>query len=95
MALDSGAQSYRLASGILSVPAEGEAVILSIDTGKYFGLSGAFQHLLEPLREGLTRDEMIAMTCARYDVPADEAAADLDRVLAELVEAKIVERSAG
>lgn len=91
--LDSGAPSYRLAGGILFVPVDGEAVLLSIDSGKYFGVSGAFQHLLEGLREGLTRDDMIAQTCARYDVQADAAAADLDRMLAELTKAKIIERT--
>ena len=87
----SGSSSFRLANGILSVPVDGEAVLLNVDSGKYYGVTGAFRHLLEELRNGLTRDEMIARTCDRYDVQADEAASDLDEILAQLIEAGIVE----
>ena len=85
------AGSYRLAEGVLSVPVEEEAILLSIGTGKYFGIRGAMRHLLEDLREGLAFDAMVASTCARYDVEPGEAARDLEQMLPRLVDAGILE----
>jgi hypothetical protein len=89
------ARSYRLAEGILSVPVDDEAILLSIATGKYFGIRGAMRHLLETLREGMAFDAMVSSTCVRYDVDPTEAARDLEQILPRLVAAGILESSSG
>lgn len=87
----SRAAAYRLAEGVLSVPVEDEAILLTMGSGKYFGVRGAMRHLLEELREGIDFQTMVERTCARYDVAPDEAARDLQRVLPRLVAAGILE----
>lgn len=91
----SSPQSYRLAEGVLSVPVEDEAILLTMGTGKYFGLRGAMRHLLEELREGLAFDAMVASICARYNVEPSEATRDLERMLPRLVAAGILEPAPG
>lgn len=86
----SNVPSYRLAEGVLSVPVEDEAILLSIGTGKYYGVKGAARHLLEDLREGLAFDEMVARTCARFVVSPADAARDLEDMLPRLVDAGIL-----
>jgi hypothetical protein len=86
-------QSYRLAEGVLSVELEEENILLSVGSGKYFGVRGAMRHLLEGLRDGLSFGEMVARTRDRYDVGREEAARDLRAILARLVGAGIVEQT--
>jgi hypothetical protein len=91
---ESNSRSYRLAEGVLSVPVEEEAILLSIGTGKYYGVKGAMRHLLEDLREGIRFDEMVERTCARYDVVPAEASRDLEQILPRLIAARIIETGA-
>lgn len=85
---------YRLSEGVLSVPVEDENVLLAMGSGKYFGVRGAMRHLLERLREGLSLEDMIADTCARYDVTPEAARRDIEAMLPKLIDAGIVERAA-
>lgn len=85
-------QTFRLNEGILSVPLEGEHVVLGMDSEKYFGVRGAVRHLLEGLREGMTMTAMIEDTCSRYVVEAEVARRDLHAVISQLVTAGILIR---
>jgi hypothetical protein len=90
--IEADQEFYRLAEGVLSVGLGEENILLSIGSGKYFGVKGAMRHLLEGLREGLTFDEMLVRTCTRYDVTREDAARDLGDMLRKLTGAGIVER---
>lgn len=85
---------YRLSQSVLSAPVGGETVLLTMDSEKYFGVRGAMQHLIEGLREGLSVDDMVDQTCARYEVEPDLARSDIQSMLAKLIAADIVERTA-
>lgn len=86
---------YRLVHGVLSVDVDEENFLLSVNSGKYFGVKGATQHLLEGLREGLSFGDMVALTCDRYDVTTEVAADDLGTMLDKLAAAGIVEKVGG
>jgi len=88
--IETDQQSYRLAEGVLSVDLEEENMLLSVGSGKYFGLKGAMRHLLEGLRGGLSFDEMVALTCELYEVTREDAAQDLRQMLDKLIAAGIV-----
>ena len=85
---------YRLSEDVLSVPVEDESILLAMGSEKYFGVRGAMRHLLEGLRDGLSLEAMVAETCARYRVAPEVARQDLQAILAKLIAAGIVERSA-
>jgi hypothetical protein len=87
-------QIYRLSEGVLSVGLEDENILLATAPGKYFGVKGAMRHLLEDLRGGLTMEDMLERTLARYDVSREEAQGDLAGTLPRLVQAGIVEPAA-
>ena len=91
--IEADEQSYRLAEGVLSVELEEENILLSVGSGKYFGVRGAMRHLLEGLRDGLSFDQMVARTRERYDVSREDAARDLRDMLDKLVGAGIIERT--
>ncbi|MFL6858890.1 MAG: PqqD family protein [Allosphingosinicella sp.] len=82
---------YRLAPKILSVPVDSEAILLSIESGRYYGIKGAMGYLLEDLRDGICLDEMISRTCSRFAVSTADAARDLEDMLPRLIEAGIIE----
>lgn len=90
----SSEQVYRLKEGVLSVPVDGENILLEMGSEKYFGVRGAMRHLLEGLRDGLSLEAMVADTCARYRVAPEVARQDLEAMLPKLMAAGIVERSA-
>lgn len=93
MSINTG-ETYRLSEGVLSVPVEGESILLAMGSEKYFGVRGAMRHLLEGLREGLSLEAMVADTCARYQVTPEAARRDIEAILPKLIAAGIVERSA-
>jgi hypothetical protein len=92
---ENSATAYRLAEGVLSVPTEDEAILLTIGSGKYYGVRGAMRHLLEDLRQGLSLPQMISLTCERYDVEPGEATRDLERIVPRLIAAGILEPAEG
>jgi hypothetical protein len=83
-------QKYQLSTGVLYVETNGESVLMDYGSGKYFGLRGAAQVLLEPLRNGVTRPQMIDFVSTHYQIGREEAAADLDKLLPKLLDAGIV-----
>ncbi len=82
---------YRLREEILSVVADDETILMSVDGGRYYGIRGAMQPLLGPLRDGMTLDAMIDATCARYAVDRDAARTDIDAMLHRLSAAGILD----
>lgn len=88
-----GEDFYRLSEGVLSVPADGESLLLAIESDKYFGVRGAMRHLLEPLRDGLTLNAMVADLCERYEVTSEAARRDLEAILPRLLAAGIIQKS--
>ena len=85
---------YVIADDALLTDMEEESVGLSVLLGRYFGIRGAMRHLVPQLREGITHAAMVARLCDLYDVSPQEAAADIDRVLPELIAAGLVKRVA-
>ncbi|HUA35245.1 MAG TPA: PqqD family protein [Candidatus Binataceae bacterium] len=68
----------------ISCELEGEAAILNLKEGFYYGLdevgSAVWQMLAEPRRVSEIRDELLDL----YEVDADKCGADLIRLLGEL-----------
>jgi hypothetical protein len=67
-----------------------EIIILDIPSGQYFGLNDVGA-LVWSLLDGATdRDGLIDAVTAAFDVDRDTAGADVDSLLAELVDAGLV-----
>lgn len=75
----------------VSTELEGEAVILGLADGIYYGLDGVGALVWERLREPRSVAELRDAVTAAYDVDAETAERDLLALLGELAERGLVE----
>jgi Coenzyme PQQ synthesis protein D (PqqD) len=75
----------------VSADLEGEAVILNLADGVYYGLDGVGARIWELLRQPRTAADLRDAITAEYDVDADAAWRDLSALLAELAARRLVE----
>jgi hypothetical protein len=81
---------YRVPDDVLAAHLEGEAVLLHMDTKDYFRLNATAACVWKGLERGMGRQALVRELCARFEVEPDAAAAELDRLLAELEERRLV-----
>jgi hypothetical protein len=79
----------------VSTELEGEAVILSLADGVYYGLDGAGALVWELLREPRSVAALVDAVTAEFAVGRETAERDLLALLAELAERRLVETVAG
>jgi hypothetical protein len=70
---------------------EDETVILNPVTGTYYGLEGAGAHIWGLLQAPVAVGEIHASLLERYEVAPEASWQDLQRLLRELYEAKLIE----
>jgi hypothetical protein len=63
---------------------EGEAVLLDLDTGRYFGLNGSGRRILELMDGERSLAEIRQRLAGEFDAPAEELSADLAGLVDEL-----------
>jgi hypothetical protein len=69
---------------------DGEAVILSIGSGLYFGLTPVGTRIWELMDEGNTLEEILQKLVAEYDAPEEEMDRDLRQLASQLTERGLV-----
>jgi hypothetical protein len=70
---------------------EGEAVILHLQTGVYFGLDGVGKRLWELLQSPVTIDNLVATVQREYEVDPEACRQDVERFVEELSRHDLVE----
>jgi hypothetical protein len=71
---------------------DGDLVMLSVERGEYFGISGVGTRIWELLERSASLDE-IAMAIERdYEIDRDTARRDCERFVAELLRQQLVTR---
>ncbi len=68
-----------------------DVVVLGLSESAYFGLKGAGAFLWEHIQTPLTVREMRDRMLEEYEVDSQQAEADLNNFLSELMEAKLIE----
>lgn len=86
-----GATVLRRNPELLSVEMDGDLVMMSIETGSYFGVSGIGPSIWEFLENPRKFDEVVDEICENFEVDPDTAAADLHIFVARLAENGMVE----
>lgn len=76
--------TYLVSDRVLSRALDGEAVLLDLASGNYFGLDEVGTLVWESLGEGGTVDAIVARMVGAYDVEAARAREDVMALLAEL-----------
>jgi hypothetical protein len=79
------------APGQVSSTVEGEAVILNMETGVYYGLNTVGAWVWEQLQSPKTVDELLKGLVSEFDVDEDRGEADLMALLEDLAGASLIE----
>lgn len=75
---------------VLSRVLDGEAVLLHLGSGTYFGMNEVATFAWQRITQGTTFGALVDATVAEFDVEADVARADLERLVDGMVEKKLV-----
>jgi hypothetical protein len=67
-----------------------EAVILNLENGEYFGLNAVAVRVWELLAEGRSVNTIFEALLSEYEVDSPVLRSDLEELLADLVEAKLI-----
>lgn len=86
-----GASVIRRNPDLLSVEMDGDLVMMSIETGNYFGVSGIGPTVWEFLEDPRRFDDIVAEICDNFEVERETASADLRVFVASLAENGMVE----
>ena len=82
----------RRARNTMTRRVEEDVVILDITSGRYFALDGAGALIWDCLERDMTRAELVGAVVAAFDVDREQAASDIDELIAELADRGLVER---
>lgn len=72
-------------SDILSAEIGGEAVMMSIEKGAYFGLNPIATRIWDLIDQPQSIDELIAVISEEYDVSDEQCAADVQEFVADML----------
>ena len=78
---------------LLSVEMDGDLVMMSIETGSYFGVSGIGPHIWQLLETPRNFADLVENVCAEFEVDSETASADLLGFLEKLSENGMIEVS--
>ena len=82
--------TFSVPADVLAAHLEGEAVLLNMDTKDYFRLNATAACVWKGLERGLDRQGLVDELCANFEVEPGEAGVELDRLLGELRERKLI-----
>lgn len=75
----------------MSCDLNGEAAILQLSSGLYFGLDEVGARIWQLLQEPTTPDDVVRDLLEEYEVEASACRADVTNLLAEMIDVGIVE----
>lgn len=87
-------RSYAPSADAISAHLEGEAVLLNLQSRRYFRLNETAAQVWAALERGICEPAALAQElCERFDVDADAAAAEVERLLHELEDRGLVRKT--
>lgn len=82
---------FKIPDNVLFQEVDGEAVLLSLDEGCYYGLDELGTRIWKLIHQDLDRDQVVAAIVAEYEVEPEQARGDLDAFLSDLRESSLIE----
>ncbi len=82
--------SFTIADNVLFQEVDGEAVLLSLDEGCYYGLDELGTRIWKLIDQDLDRDQVVAAIVEEYDVTPEQARHDLDAFLGDLEKSGLI-----
>ncbi|MFT4590662.1 MAG: hypothetical protein ACI8QF_004794 [Limisphaerales bacterium] len=84
--------TLRAGADQMSCDLNGEAAILQLSSGSYFGLDEVGARIWQLLQKPTTSGEIVRDLLGEYEVEAETCRADVLNLLVEMIDAGIVER---
>lgn len=81
---------YKIPENVLFQEVDGEAVLLSLDQGFYYGLDELGTRIWKLIDEGLEMEQVVDAVVKEYNVERDQAREDIDKFLGELEETGLI-----
>ena len=78
---------------LIAADMDGDTVMMSIESGEYFGLGGVGSRIWELLASPRTLGEIVTTICAEYEVDAATCEADTRRFVSQLLENELAIRA--
>lgn len=86
-----GTRRVRVAPSVLSREVHGEAVLLQLDSGEYFGLDEVATRIWQLISEHGDLQAVEAAMCDEYLVEPDAASRDLQALVGQLLDKQLLE----
>jgi hypothetical protein len=71
---------------LIAADMDGDTVMMSIESGEYFGLGGVGTRIWELLAAPHTLSQLVSTICTEYEVDAATCEADVRRFLGDLLD---------
>ena len=84
-------RTYFRKPDLLSVDMDGDLVMMSIETGNYFGVSGVGPFIWGLLETPHGLEQLVGAVCAEFEVDEATASADIAKFLGDLSENGMIE----
>lgn len=73
-------------SDLVAADMDGETVMMSVENGRYYGISGVGSVIWTALAEPTDIRTLIQDVCAQYDIAEDICRQDVERFVSDLLE---------
>lgn len=84
--------TFKIPDNVLFQEVDGEAVLLSLDEGCYYGLDELGTRIWKLIDQDLDRAQVVAAIVEEYDVEPDQARRDLDAFLSDLEQSGLIQQ---
>ena len=84
---------WTIGADVVSTAVEGGAVLLDLTSKRYFSLNETGRVIWEGIRDGLSREAIVAALVERHEVSPETCRAAVDRLLADLASRQLVGRA--
>ncbi|MFN0070213.1 MAG: PqqD family protein [Chloroflexota bacterium] len=81
---------FRADESVVEAPVEGEVVLLHVDTGVYYGLTGVGHTIWELLKEGHTESAIVTAIHDEFEVELRVVTDDVHQLMSELLQAGLI-----
>jgi 2-oxo-4-hydroxy-4-carboxy--5-ureidoimidazoline (OHCU) decarboxylase len=88
-------RSYSVRDDVLTAYLKGEAVLLDMESRKYFRLNDTAAEIWKQLERGANHESLVEQLCTKFQVDREEARSGVMRVLADLAQKKLILRAEG
>jgi hypothetical protein len=92
--MEQSSANYTVSTDVLTAHLEDEAVLLHMDTKRYYRLNATAAAIWRGLEQGRTRAQLLEELCHRFDVTEAQASPELDRVILDLVDKGLLKTAA-